>query len=199
MRQRFVSYHHQRKQSFTRSNGYQSPEIWYEPHEYEDYYFRWQEPGYERYHPATEDEIETRLSAVSNKYLYNLSWVTRAGVTRKKTSFPLYGMAWGETIYLYSVSRHLTEFYDELPEPSFVSSTKKYGGKWRQYGSTWELQWTEQSIKEFYLEDILMHELGHINDKRNTSYRDREAYANHFAIKHGNAPPKTKVKKRHNQ
>ena len=35
----------------------------------------------------------------------------------------------------------------------------------------WKLIWTEQSIKDFYLNNILIHELGHLLDDRNSRAR----------------------------
>ena len=62
---------------------------------------------------------------------------------------------------------------------------KMYGGRWVQDGNEWSLLWTKSAINDFYLNNILIHELGHLLDDRNTSYTDRERYAEWFAIKHG--------------
>ncbi len=45
--------------------------------------------------------------------------------------------------------------------------------------------WTEQAIKDFYLNNILIHELGHLIDDRNTRYGDRERFAEWFAMQYG--------------
>ncbi len=50
---------------------------------------------------------------------------------------------------------------------------------------------TTAAIKDFYLNNILIHELGHLLDERNTSYTDRERYAEWFAIKYGYLPTQT--------
>ena len=47
------------------------------------------------------------------------------------------------------------------------------------------LVWTEAAIKDFYLNNILIHELGHLIDDRNTGYMDRERYAEWFAVHYG--------------
>jgi hypothetical protein len=52
-------------------------------------------------------------------------------------------------------------------------------------GSQWELHWSEATLRDFYLNNILIHELGHLLDQRNNSYTDRERYAEWFAIEHG--------------
>jgi hypothetical protein len=47
------------------------------------------------------------------------------------------------------------------------------------------LRWTEDSIKDFFLNNVLIHEIGHIHDDRNANPADRERYANWFAIEYG--------------
>ena len=61
-----------------------------------------------------------------------------------------------------------------------------YGGVWEACSSGgWRLIWTEDTIRDFYLNNILIHELGHLIDDRNRSYVDRERFADWFAIEHG--------------
>ena len=62
---------------------------------------------------------------------------------------------------------------------------RMYGGRWFQDGDVWRLEWTPNTIHDFYLNNILIHEIGHINDHRNTSFDDRERYANWFATEYG--------------
>jgi hypothetical protein len=61
-----------------------------------------------------------------------------------------------------------------------------YGGRWSQdSASVWRLEWTEEAVRDFYLNNILIHELGHLVDARNTGYVDRERYAEWFALEYG--------------
>lgn len=63
-----------------------------------------------------------------------------------------------------------------------------YGGRWVQEGRSWKLIWTEEAIKDFYLNNILIHELGHLLDDRNSRPVDRERFAEWFAIRYGYLP-----------
>ena len=49
----------------------------------------------------------------------------------------------------------------------------------------WTLTWSEQAAQDFYLNNILIHELGHLVDDRNTGYMDRERFAEWFAVHYG--------------
>jgi hypothetical protein len=60
-----------------------------------------------------------------------------------------------------------------------------YGGRWIEDKGSWKLVWTEKTIKDYYLNNILIHELAHLVDNRNTGRADRERYAEWFAIQYG--------------
>ena len=107
-------------------------------------------------------------------------------MTRKKRTFPCYGIQWGTAIYLYPVEESLIESYTRPPKPAQLIEAKMFGGRWEQAGhNLWRLIWTEAAVKDYYLNNILLHELGHLLDNRNSSYVDRERYAEWFAIEYG--------------
>lgn len=168
------------------------PENWYEPAgEHKDYRFVIQSPGEGFRHILTPGEVRERLSQLPEEFVAPLEVVQLSRMTRKKQSFPCYGMQWGTCIYLYPIEESLEEYYHRPPRPSQYSEAKLYGGQWQEDGDGWKLIWTESAIKDFYLNNILIHELGHLLDERNTSYTDRERYAEWFAIRYGYLPTQT--------
>lgn len=174
------------------------PEDWYEPTESgtTDYDIVAQEPGYGYRHVLAPDEIRNRLAELPEHTLVPLEVVQLSRMTRKKQSFPCYGMQWGPTLYLYPIEESLIEYFPSAPRPAQYNEAKQFGGKWVQDGTEWQLVWTEAAIKDFYLNNILIHELGHLLDNRNTSYTDRERYAEWFAIEHGYKKSQRKVARR---
>lgn len=169
--------------------AYQPPEDWHAPgHDEDSADFRVivQEAGPGFSHVVTEKQIRDRLAQFPESMLYSLHTIQLSRMTRKKRSFPCYGMQWGTTLYLYPIESSLIEYFNRPPRPAVYNETRQFGGRWVQHSSSlWTLVWTESSIRNFYLNNILIHELGHLLDDRNTSYRDRERYAEWFAIEHG--------------
>jgi hypothetical protein len=106
-------------------------------------------------------------------------------MTRKRQAFPCYGMQWGHSVYLYPIEDNLVETYTIPPKPAQQIEARMFGAKWSQSGKFWTLTWSPESIRDFYLNNVLIHEVGHLNDPRNTTYRERERFANWFAIEHG--------------
>jgi hypothetical protein len=180
------------------------PEDWYEPSENpQGYRIVVQPPGQGCRHILAPDDIRTRLGVFPDSMLANLEVVQLSRMTRKKQSFPCYGMQWGTSLYLYPIEDRLVEYYHCPPTPNQVNEARMYGGRWSQESRhTWKLEWTEESVRDFYLNNILIHELGHLVDTRNTSYADRERYAEWFALEYGYKPSRTpahdrKIVRRH--
>jgi hypothetical protein len=190
---------------------YMPPEKWYEPSEVPPgkYKVIHQQPGKGYRHVVTEEEVRDRLAQLPEWMVRPLEIVQLSRMTHKKRRAACYGMQWGTTIYLYPIEENLIETFCAPPKPSQKIEAAMFGGRWEQHGDQWKLVWSEESIRDFYLNNVLIHELGHILDDRNTSYMDRERYAEWFALEHGYKPSRRKqlaekaaavwLKKRHHK
>ncbi len=162
-----------------------------------------QPPGKGFRHILTPQDVRQRLSQLDDSLLANLEVVQFSRMTRKKQSFPCYGMQWGTSLYLYPIEESLVEYYHCPPTPNQVNEARMYGGRWSQDSwSVWKLEWTEEAVRDFYVNNILIHELGHLVDVRNTGYVARERFAEWFAVEYGYKPsradrPAKKVVRRH--
>jgi hypothetical protein len=163
------------------------PENWHEPREDgRGYRIIVQAPGSGYRHVVTPADVRQRLAEVPTEFLRPLEVVQFSRMTRKKQSFPCYGLQWGSSLYLYPIEDDLVEYYHQPPKPSQLIEARMYGGRWIQESATeWKLVWTEAAIKDFYLNNILIHELGHLIDDRNDRSVDRERFAEWFAVHHG--------------
>lgn len=162
------------------------PEDWYEPEGKGGYRFIVQPPGAGYRHVVTPDEVRDRLAQLPESFVAPLEVVQFSKITRKKRNYPCYGMQWGTTIYLYPVEMELVEHFPKQPKPQQWNEARMYGGRWERDGSCgWRLIWSEAAIKDYYLNNILIHELGHLLDEKNTGYEERERYAEWFAVRYG--------------
>jgi len=163
------------------------PEDWHEPKlTGATYKVITQAPGQGYRHVLTPDDIRARLAQVPQQFLRTLEVVQLSRMTRKKQSFPCYGIQWGAAIYLYPIETELVERYPCPPTPNQVNESRMYGGLWQhESAGVWSLTWTEEALRDFYLNNILIHELGHLVDGRNNRHIDRERYAEWFALEYG--------------
>jgi hypothetical protein len=162
------------------------PEDWHESTDREGFRVIEQEPGEGYRHIVTEEQIRARLKLVRPDFLEQLEVVQLSRMTRKKQSFPCYGMQWGNAIYIYPLEESLVEHFYQPPRPALINESKMYGGVWDEPASSeWTLTWSQQAAEDFYLNNILIHELGHLVDEKNSKYMERERFAEWFAIHHG--------------
>ncbi|WP_146442953.1 hypothetical protein [Botrimarina colliarenosi] len=183
------------------------PEDWHEPTEAGNgYRVVVQSPGAGYRHVLSAKDVRERLADLPEFFLRDLEVVQFSRMTRKKQSLPCYGMQWGPALYLYPIDESLVEHFGRAPTPDIYNESRMYGGRWHELeGGAWSLTWSESAIRDFYLNNILIHELGHLLDERNTSYVDRERYAEWFATEFGYRRtggadarrPKRKVRRRH--
>lgn len=165
---------------------FNAPELWHPPTTSGQTRFVVQPPGDRFIHPASVEEVRDRLAELPSQFTTDLDVVQFSRMTRKRASFPCYGMQWGTTVYLYPIETSLVETYSRPPTPAQLIEARMYGGKWSaESPGIWTLTWTPPAIRDFYLNNVLIHEVGHINDRRNTRPEDRERFANWFAIEYG--------------
>lgn len=168
-----------------RASQFSAPEKWHDPTDAEGYRCVIEPAGTQYQHVVTEQEIRDRLDLLPKEFIESLGVVQLSRMTRKRAIFPLYGMQWGPNVYLYPMECSLTERYARKPRPQFRIDSEMYGGVWEEMDGIWQLSWNDSTIKDFYLNNVLIHEIGHLNDHRNRSYLERERYANWFAIEYG--------------
>ena len=177
--------HRQRGSANSRTSNFSAPETWYEPQTGNDIRYELKQPGEGYIHPVTIAEVRERIQAMPKRYTQSIEVVQFSAMTRKRSLFPLYGMQWGPNIYLYPIEASLVEIYGRAPNPLQLIEAKMFGGVWKQSGTNWMLTWTRETIRDFYLNNVLIHEIGHVNDLRNTNSVARERYANWFATEYG--------------
>ncbi len=207
-RVRFREYSKARRAIVQRNSDpiFDPPEEWHEPTGRPDYEIIVRKPGAGCRHVVTPRQIRMRLSQLPQEFLKDLEIVQLSRMTRKKLCFPCYGLQWGCAIYLYPFEETLDEYFYSPPPQGLVTETKMFGGRWeRPEHGVWRLIWTESAARDFQLNNVLIHELGHMVDTWNTNYMDQERFAEWFAIEYGyratggidQRRPKRKIRRRH--
>ena len=128
------------------------PEDWHEPNEDDvesgSYKIITQPPGAGYCHVVTPEEIRGRLRELPECMSKPLEVIQLSRMTRKKKSFPCYGMQWGAALYLYPLEDSRVEYFDYPPKPLQYSEARMYGGRWETDGyGGWILTWSEAAIK----------------------------------------------------
>jgi hypothetical protein len=162
-----------------------APESWHEPVSGGRIRYVVQKPGHGYLHPVTVEDVRERIAQLPDVFRRTLEVVQFSSMTRKRHLFPCYGMQWGQNVYLYPMEASLVEVYVRPPQPQQLIEARMFGGEWSEHDGEWRLTWTPESIRDFYLNNVLIHEIGHVVDTWNTNAERREQYANWFAIEYG--------------
>lgn len=178
--------HRQRGQEGGTSPPFTAPEVWHEPRGRSGQIrFVVEPPGPGYVHPVTVQEARERILLLPRRFTKDLETVQFSRMTKKRALFPCYGMQWGKAVYLYPIETSYEEVYTTPPTPQQRIDARMYGGNWVYERPYWILKWTKETLRDFYLNSVLIHEIGHINDDRNCRFKDRERYADWFAIEYG--------------
>lgn len=180
-----ASPHQHRGNGLAAGRPFDAPEQWHEPRDDGKLQVVVQKAGEGYVHVITPDDVRRRVAKLPSQYRQKLEVVQFSRMTRKRRLFPCYGLQWGQSVYLYPIEESLEELYVRAPRPAQRIETEMFGGRWVQDGNLWRLVWTSDTIRDYYLNNVLIHEIGHINDDRNTSFRARERFADWFAIEYG--------------
>ena len=180
-----ASAHQHRGNGLASGRPFDAPERWHEPRGDGRLQVVVEKAGEGYQHVITVDDIRRRVAKLPEQYRSKLEVVQLSRMTRKRRLFPCYGLQWGTAVYLYPIEASLEELYVRAPRPAQKIETEMFGGQWEQDGGLWRLTWTEDTIRDYYLNNVLIHEIGHINDDRNTSFRERERFADWFAVEYG--------------
>ena len=165
--------------------AFYAQEVWHESSKRDSTRFVVEPAGPGFFHPITVVEVRERLALLPPAISDKIAFIQFSRMTRKRRLFPCYGMQWGPNVYLYPIEDSLIETYVSPPTPQQIIEARMFGGFWSQEGAEWKLEWTPEALKDFYLNNVLIHEIGHVIDERNSRQEDRERYANWFAIEYG--------------
>jgi hypothetical protein len=183
-----AAFRHRGWQTGVKLEDFNAPEVWHPANGESRARFVVQPAGAGFRHAVSVDEVRDRLRELGEEFTRNLQVVQFSAMTRKRQFFPCYGMQWGNAVYLYPIEESLVEIYSRPPSTQQQIEARMYGGRWSHDGRLWRLTWTDETIRDFYLNNVLIHEMGHLNDTRNGNTRDRERFANWFAIEYGYRP-----------
>lgn len=139
------------------------------------------------------------LSTIPRQFLAGLRSIYLMGGTWKQNKVALgdlyhYGEYGWCSIYLFAFPRRRLHWRSkQLPKPDIRQEFERAGAAFRQDGDGWICAFDETSLRKFYLNDVLIHEIGHHVDRdnfwrpsgRGKSYAQAERFAEWFVREHG--------------
>jgi len=142
--------------------------------------------------PYTIRDIEETLASVPLKFLVGLSRIVLLGGTKKQQQNLIRGcFCFGRyhsnaMVSLNAFPRKMMRFSGQIRSHK-LQEYLRAGAAYRQEKNCTVVEFNEQSLKTFYLRDVLIHEIGHHVDwlRRHRWSEVTEEFANWFAGEYG--------------
>lgn len=143
--------------------------------------------------PVTIDEVKNLLRSVPQQFVSGLEGVFLLGGSKKQAlswvNFAAYGRYGRNKIYLHPYpKKYLIRRYSSPPKPHVLIDYKRTGALITEKPGKFIVEFTPDALRQFYLRDVLMHEIGHHVDRDNFGKKPRrreESFAEWFATEHG--------------
>jgi hypothetical protein len=139
--------------------------------------------------PVSIKDIKKTLKAVPRGFLSGLDAVFLLGGSNKQAkAFSLFrfGTYWKKCIFIHAFPKaFLTVFYENPLKPSFLEEYKRYRIKTKKEFGGISICFTPESLKNYYLGHILMHEMGHHVCGTGKNIKKEEGFAEWFSTQFG--------------
>jgi len=148
-------------------------------------------PGFVR--PFTAPDVAAVLSCIPADFLNELAGVYLMAGTAKqgRARVPTYGMYWENQVFLFPVpAQRLAEGWFCSTNRAELQRYLACGAGLRSGRRGMIVQFDDESLRRFYLCEVLLHEVGHHVDRNRRSAKAGERYADWFAeFQRVNLPP----------
>ena len=143
--------------------------------------------------PVTPRDLKRMLADVPIEYVHGLKAIFLLGGSSKQgkvfySSLYCYGTYWSDCIFLHPYPRNRMRMYiNRRPKPSLLQEYRRVGAlvTHDDQDGVW-IRFSRESLKKFYLQDVLLHELGHHVDRdADKNGRRSEGFADWFASEYG--------------
>jgi hypothetical protein len=148
-------------------------------------------------YPCSIEDVRAKLRELPPGTLRNVSEIHLCNQVKMNSGVDAH-ICDGSQIRIYPVPEKLRlNCGRNKPNPAFAQERLEFGAYWRRIENEWWLCWDRDSLKDYILNHVLLHEVGHSLDRTHYGTGRGEKVAEAFAHRIGrNREIKRKAKKR---
>lgn len=148
-------------------------------------------PSRDFFFPISVEEALTAIKALPNNAHKGIThiWLRRFKKSEfEKGKLPLAELIWGSgvrVIILYPFPKNMImNFGVQKPSNRRINELAKWNTGLKKEKNKWVMEWELESLREYYVSNLLYHEVGHHVDQYYREYKKSEEFANQYAIQH---------------
>ena len=148
-------------------------------------------------YPCSIEDIRKKLEELPSRMLRNLSVIHLCNQVKMNPGVDAH-IYDGTYIRIYPVpDKFRWNYGKKKPNPAFAQERLEFGAYWQKIDNEWFLCWDKDSLRDYILNHVLLHEIGHSLDDVHYGTDKGERLAEAFAHQVGrNRELKRKAKKR---
>jgi hypothetical protein len=144
--------------------------------------------------PFNSQDVQEYIAKIPEEYLNGIEGIYLLGGTKKQKKVAFgslfrYGCYWGGKIYLHAISEKVMtqSFKKNRPSPAILEEYKRANANIKNIKGGLTITFDFGSLKQFFLRDVLTHEIGHHVDRGNLdqTHKRSERFAEWFASEYG--------------
>jgi hypothetical protein len=142
--------------------------------------------------PVTIEDLENQFNKIPEQFNEGIKGIFLLGGSNKqekinKSRLFCYGCYWLDCIFMLPYSKKKLEgTFISKESPHILNDYKRVGAKVSKTSKGALIEFNNESLRDFYLRDVFVHEIGHHVDKRySKSLKKQEGFAEWFATEYG--------------
>jgi len=139
-------------------------------------------PSRDYFHPCTKTDVRAILNRLPKSLTKNIRVVLLRRLTEDDEMRGVDARRIFGCIVLNAFPKDHCMRWREQPTKAVMKHYQPWCERWEHSKKQSILRWHYDEIKRYYLYHLLLHEIGHINDRRHGSTSKREAFAENFAL-----------------
>lgn len=150
--------------------------------------------------PLSLMEITKVFSYIPEVFVTNLKGIFLCPGSQKqrKSNVVIYGSYNDSyrTIFIYPFHESMAILYKTKPKPSICQEYERHGVTWTKENRGWQLNFSIEALRSFYIRDVFIHELGHHVDNISLGIKNlnaSERFAEWFAYEFGMRNPEREL------
>jgi len=138
-------------------------------------------PSKNYYHPCTPEEYLSILEKLPKHHTKSVKGIILRRTPKKDEVLGIEAWRRWSCVIMNAFPKSNQYIFNEKPSDSVFKFFSPFCSNWIQEKGKWMLNWNPEQAKKYYLYQVFLHEIGHINDGVRTTKSKREKYAGSYA------------------